>query len=141
MRSWLFMLGIALAGCGDDGGEGAPTGAQCPNPDPGTLTYDNFGMQFMSSYCTMCHDSALTGAERNGAPAFHDFDTLLGILDVEDHIDEQAGFGPDAQNTLMPPTRCPSSIGGPLDTNCAKPSDDERRKLAEWLACERGRPH
>ena len=118
-----------------------PTGAVCPDPDPGTLTYDSFGMQFMTDYCVMCHDSALPRSKRNGAPIYHDFENLLGVERVDDHIDEQAGSGPDAENTFMPPDRCPSEPGGPLNINCRQPTGEERKQLAEWLACEKNRPH
>jgi len=117
------------------------TGTACPSPDPMTLTWDNFGRDFMAKYCTWCHDSSLTHSMRNGAPLYHDYDTLLGVLETPDHIDQQAGFGPDAQHTLMPPTRCPSVKGGALDHDCERPTDDERRNLAMWIACERKRPH
>ena len=46
---------------------GTPTGAACPSPQ--TLTYDNFGRQFMTSYCLRCHSETVKGATRNGAPA------------------------------------------------------------------------
>lgn len=137
MKTIVLVL-FVLAACGSDP---APTGTVCPDPDPMTLTYDNFGREFMAKYCTWCHDSSLPRSQRNGAPLYHDFDTLEGVLQVPDHIDEQTGFGPDARNTFMPPDRCPSEAGGALDTNCAKPTDDERTKLAEWIACERNRPH
>lgn len=52
-----------------------------------------------------------------------------------------AGSGPDAHNTRMPPGRCPSTPGGPLDRDCAKPTDEERTNLSMWLACEVKRPH
>ncbi|HEX5061034.1 MAG TPA: hypothetical protein VFV99_16820 [Kofleriaceae bacterium] len=118
-----------------------PTGTMCPEPDPLTLTYDNFGHEFMTKYCTWCHSSELPRAQRNGAPVYHDYDSLLGVLETPDHIDEQAGFGPDAKNEFMPPDRCPSVAGGALDKNCAKPTAEERTKLAEWIACERNRNH
>jgi hypothetical protein len=41
----------------------------------------------------------------------------------------------------MPPSRCPSVAGGSLDVDCTQPTADERRKLAEWLACEKNRVH
>jgi hypothetical protein len=123
-----------------------PTGAQCPDPDPMTLTYDNFGAPFMTKYCTMCHTSKLTKISlRNGAPLYHNFDTLEGILDVDtsrsDHIDEYAGFGPKAHNDFMPGARCPSVPGGRLDIDCPQPTAEERTNLAIWLVCERSRPH
>ena len=137
MRSaWLLVFVFA---CG--GGSPEPTGTVCPTPDPMTLTYDNFGMELMTKYCTHCHSSELTRSERNGAPLYHDYDTLLGVLQTVDHIDEEAGFGPNAENTFMPPDRCPSTPGGPLDRDCPKPTAAERTKLAEWLACEPSRPH
>src|ERR1041385_3868608 len=133
-----IVLAFVLAACGDPP---TPTGTVCPDPDPETLTYDNFGKSFMDHYCTWCHDSSLPRAQRNGAPLFHDFDSLLGVLEVPDHIDEQTGLGPHATNRFMPPDECPSVKGGKLDTHCAKPTDEERRNLAMWIACERNRPH
>lgn len=118
-----------------------PTGTVCPDPDPGTLTWDSFGKPFMDKYCTWCHDSSLPKSKRNGAPLYHDFNTLLGVLKTPDHIDEQAGAGPDATNEYMPPGRCPSTIGGSIDSDCMKPTLAERKQLAEWIACERARPH
>ena len=109
-----------------------PTGTVCAVPDPGTLTYDNFGK---------CHASTLPRSKRNGAPLYHDFDSLLGILEVPDHIDQQAGSGPNADNNFMPGHRCPTAPGGTLQQNCAQPTEEERQQLAEWIACERLRPH
>lgn len=117
------------------------TGTTCPDPDPGTLTWESFGQSFMEKYCTWCHDSSLPRSRRNGAPLFHDYDTLLGVLKTPDHIDQQAGVGPEASNDFMPPERCPSAPGGALDKNCAQPTESERRQLAEWIACERQRDH
>ncbi|HEY5952351.1 MAG TPA: hypothetical protein VIV40_42930 [Kofleriaceae bacterium] len=129
---------FVVAACGPSP---QPTGTVCPDPDPLTLTYDNFGRDFMTKYCTWCHKSDLPRSQRNGAPLYHDYDSLLGVLETPDHIDEQAGFGPDAQNEFMPPDKCPSTPGGAATTNCAKPTAEERTKLAEWIACERNRSH
>jgi hypothetical protein len=133
-----LVLALVLAACGDTP---TSTGTVCPSPDPGTLTYDNFGKPFMDKYCRWCHDSSLARSQRNGAPLFHDFDTLLGILQVQGHIDQQAGIGPNASNDFMPPERCPTTIGGPLAGDCARPTEEERRNLSLWLACEKDRPH
>jgi mono/diheme cytochrome c family protein len=110
---------IAIAACGGNASIG-PTGAECPPAS--TVSYDSFGRDFMVSYCIRCHDSRLNGADRHGAPEFHDFETLQGIRVVADHIDEYAGSGPLGTNTEMPP-------GAP------RPSDEERRQLSEWIAC------
>jgi hypothetical protein len=134
-----FGLSLSLAACGDP--VPTPTGAACPSPDPGTPTYADFGMKFMTDYCVMCHDSHLTRSMRNGAPIYHDFDTLLGVLQVQGHIDERTGSGPDATNEFMPPSRCPSTPGGALDSACKQPTAEERRQLSVWLACEVNRPH
>jgi cytochrome c5 len=107
-------------GCCGSGVLGPPTGATCPQGS--TLTYDSFGRSFMERYCTRCHASTLTGSARMGATAFHDFDTLIGIRNVADHVDQTAGSGPDATNTSMPP-------------NGDRPTLSEREQLAEWLAC------
>ena len=118
----VFAMGHGDGCCsGEEAEFGPPTNATCP---PGsTLTYANFGQQFMQSYCTRCHSSTLTGAARMGAPAFHDYDMLSGIRAVADHIDETTGSGPAATNEFMPP-------------NGTKPSLAERQMLAEWIACQ-----
>lgn len=117
----VFTMGHGDGCCSHDSDVlGPPTGAECPPTSQ--LTYDNFGKPFMESYCTRCHSSTLTGADRMGATPFHDFDTLIGIRNVADHIDQTAGAGPNATNESMPP-------------DGDKPSLAERQQLAEWLAC------
>lgn len=138
MRACALLL---VAACGANGPPPTPTLAVCPTPDPNTLTYDNFGQSFAEQYCVRCHSSSLSRAQRNGAPLFHDFDSLIGMVQVSNHIDEQAGFGPAAENAFMPPDRCPAEPGGPLAIACPKPTEQERRDLALWIACEILRPH
>jgi uncharacterized membrane protein len=111
---------LALTACGPDSVFGPPTESTCPQGS--TLTYENFGKGFMTQYCTRCHSSELVGADRMGAPSFHDFDTLFGIKAVADHIDETTASGPAATNTGMPPD-------GPF------PTLEEREQLGEWIAC------
>jgi hypothetical protein len=137
-RALVGVLAV-LAACG--GAEPTPTGAACPSPDPLALTWDSFGRDFMGRFCTQCHASTLPRSQRNGAPIYHDFDTLLGVLQVIDHVDEYSGAGPAATNTLMPPERCPATPGGPLAIDCPRPTLAERQQLSVWLACERDRPH
>lgn len=100
---------------------GPPTESTCPPSS--TLTYENFGKTFMESYCVECHDSNKRGADRQGAPSFHDFDTLYGIRAVHEHIDETTASGPAATNTGMPPEGEPA------------PTLAERQMLGEWIAC------
>lgn len=69
-----------------------------------------------------CHSETLSGAERRGAPSDHNFDSHELIMSQIDHIDEQAAAGSESTNTLMP-------IGSPA------PTEEERRKFGEWLAC------
>jgi uncharacterized membrane protein len=120
----LGLAATAAVACGEDGGGheevGTPSGAVCP--EGSTLSYANFGKEFMETYCTRCHASDLTGDARNGAPTGHDFDTLAGIKAVAEHVDGLAAKGPDATNTDMPP-------GDP------RPVTAEREMLGEWLAC------
>jgi cytochrome c5 len=119
----LFALGGAASCGGDDDhhDEGKATGSVCPAGN--TLTYDSFGRNFMAKYCTRCHSSTVMGDMREGAPADHNFDTFAGIFKMADHIDEHAAAGPDAVNTAMPPSD-------------PKPSEEERKQLGQWLACE-----
>lgn len=111
---------VSVIGCDHTEPHGEPTNATCPQDS--TLSWDTFGESFMTSYCTRCHSARLSGADRHGAPSDHDFDNAALVREMSEHIDEIAAAGPDAINTSMP-------IGEPL------PSEDERRKLGEWLAC------
>src|ERR1041385_72737 len=126
------LLGAWIAGCGSTPGP-RPTKAGGPSPDPGTLTWTSFGQQFMTQFCTDCHSSTLVHSQRNGAPLYHDYDTLMGVLSIVDHVDEWAGAGPAADNTIMPPGRCPSMPGGSLDRDCPQPSEQQRKDLSVWL--------
>jgi uncharacterized membrane protein len=120
LRQTLLLCLPLLAAC--DGGEeeGTPTNAECPADS--TLNWDTFGERFFADYCTRCHSSERTGAQRQGAPNDHNFDRVELVRAEIEHTDEAAAAGPDAVNTSMP-------IGGPT------PTDEERRKLGEWLAC------
>lgn len=123
MRRIIFatLLALVAGGCGSsDPLFGPPTESACPTTP--TLTYTNFGKPFMEAYCTKCHHSELVGADRMGAPSFHDFDTLFGIKAVSEHIDETAASGPAATNDSMPDD-------GPYPTLM------ERQQLGEWIAC------
>lgn len=101
--------------------EGQPSGSICPSNS--SLTYSNFAQSFFQNYCVGCHSSTLQGAARNGAPADHNFDNLALIKQVPvQHIDQAAAAGPSHINTTMPPRN-------------PRPSESERRRLGEWLAC------
>ncbi|MCZ7684297.1 MAG: cytochrome c [Sandaracinaceae bacterium] len=117
---------IALAACDPqrplrpDAAALAPTGSVCPPGSP--LTYETFGRSFFDAYCQSCHASAVTGADRQGAPSSHTYDDGEMIRAAAEEIDRLAAAGPDAVNTDMP-------RAFPV------PTEDERRQLGEWLAC------
>lgn len=86
-------------------------------PDGGTtLTYDNFGQQFFTSWCNRCHSAA--AGQRHGAPITFVFNTLARVREHKSRIFERAA----ADNHSMPP-------------DSVRPSRKEREKLAVWLAC------
>jgi uncharacterized membrane protein len=129
-----FLVALGSISCGEDDPlcaeeehehehEGTASGAMC---NGSTLTYENFGRAFMETYCTRCHSSSLSGDARNCAPSDHNFDTLDEIITYRDHIDEAAAAGPGSVNTAMPPSGTP-------------PTEQERRDLGTWLACEEER--
>ena len=124
------LLGFVLAttmghgdGCCASEGQvlGPPTETECPPTS--TITYENFGRAFMEDFCVNCHSSTKTGEDRMGATEDHDFDTLLGIRQVANHVDQTAGIGPASANRNMPPAEEP------------QPDDSDRRRLAEWISC------
>lgn len=118
-RLALFAAVVVTVACQDED-EGTPSGATCP--ENSTLTWDNFGKNFMENYCTRCHAVAVKGSARMGAPSDHNFESAPLVRLELDHIDKAAAAGPDAINTSMPP-------GAPT------PTEDERRQLGEWVAC------
>ena len=121
----LLAVSTALTACGGGDGGVAPTGATCPAGS--TLTYESFGADFMDAYCLRCHSAEVEIRDRGGAPIDVNFDTLEDILRHAADIDRLAAAGPDSVNTFMPPSG-------------DEPSEDERRQLGEWLACEEAAP-
>lgn len=107
-RAIVIMLTFAaIAAC-----SGADTIDRHPCPPGGTsLTYDNFGKQFMNDYCVSCHGGPNGYSSRA-------FTTVESIRVSRDRIFVNAA----ADNTFMPP--------GPDD-----PPKSERDKLADWLSC------
>ena len=127
MRSWLFAVVtcVVLASCASKS-LGEDTGSTCPTVDP--PTYASFGQAFFARYCLDCHSETRLGTDRQNAPAGIDFDTRSLVRMNTSRIDQQAAFGPAAMNVLMPP-----SGFDPL------PTEAERVRLGEYIACEIGR--
>jgi uncharacterized membrane protein len=90
----------------------------CPATDSGSsaITYDNFGKDFFDTYCQSCHGASVT--DRNGAPDDVFFDTRDDIWEQREQVFAQSADS----NSSMPI--------GPHG-----PTDAERQKLADWLAC------
>ena len=102
----IAMVAAALAACSWEDMSSYP----CPQGGT-TLTYQNFGQQFMNDYCVSCHG----GPNGYSSRAFTDLATIRAqAADIFRNAAED--------NTTMPP--------GPYD-----PPKEERYKLAEWLAC------
>ncbi len=100
---------------------GSATGATCPSS--GAPSAQNFGTAFLETHCLSCHSKSLTGAARQGATEGVDFDTLSDVRRQAALIDTHAAAGPNATNTEMPPANRP------------QPTQQEREKLGQWLAC------
>jgi uncharacterized membrane protein len=128
----LAVVAVLCLGHSDDGGcgggdededehEGTATGATCPSSNGPTA--QNFGTQFLQTYCLSCHSASVTGTARQGAPTDVNFDTLDEVRVHSAHIDSHAAAGPNATNSEMPPA------------NRTQPTQQEREKLGQWLAC------
>jgi uncharacterized membrane protein len=115
-----FLFLLVCVACVSTTDEPAPSGATCPEDSP--LTYENFGQAFVQAYCLRCHSETTAPGARHGAPSDTNFDTLAQLRHHAHHIDEWAAAGPSSVNTLMPP-------------DGSAPSEEERRRLGEWLAC------
>ena len=106
-------LSLSLAACGDDGGDG-----DVLDCESSTLSYDNFGSQFMTNFCLDCHASTVTGGARNGAPVAVNFDDLSLVQAQAGRIKARVNA------SSLPPPSFP-----------AAPSATERSDLTEWIDC------
>jgi uncharacterized membrane protein len=111
------MFGGAIAALVGSGGCNLVTLDEYPCPSGGTtLTYANFGRQFMAEWCNGCH-SAPDG-QRNGAPDDVTFTTQADVLAHKDRIFARAADTNDSMPTG--PDMIPA---------------EQRVDLANWLAC------
>jgi uncharacterized membrane protein len=85
---------------------------ECP-PQGTALTWESFGKAFFEANCTSCHG----GESPTGGLSFERHD---GVKAAATAVHEQAG----GANDSMPPFWA-----------SAKPTAEERTRLAEWLAC------
>ena len=86
---------------------------ECPDP---LLTWADAGQAFADN-CTRCHDSALVGADRNGAPESANYDSAAGVLSVGDALVWQR-----IHDGEMPPDADPVP-------------QDEAEVIWAWLSC------
>ncbi len=103
--SKLLLLLAAVAACTTNPTTSGTTGSASCGSDS-TLTYANFGEQFMATYCLACHTS-------RAQPA------LTSQADVQ-------AYASKIMAAAVNSTRMPQ--GGSV-------SADERALLGEWLAC------
>ena len=115
MKTLLRAFAVVAASSGSACSIAQLEDAECP-PEGTTLSYENFGQDFMASWCLRCHQPYTNN--RHGAPGEYNFDTLQGIRRNTTRIFARAAL----DNDSMPP--------GPDD-----PPGQQREDLAEWLAC------
>lgn len=128
---WGLVAFALTMGCGDDDSNGD---AQKPNPnasgavcpDNSTLTYKDDIEPILKRRCNYCHSVNVPEAQRPDVPHF--FDSEAEVLAHADLIDAVAAAGPARTNETMPPA---DAASGP-------PSLEDRQKLGEWLACNKG---
>jgi uncharacterized membrane protein len=129
-RRVVFLVAL-LSGCSDDasspvdaGRDGPPLINGCPSlstpqANPGDPidgdTFASFAAPLLTTYCTRCHSTTLTGAARNGAPIGFDWNDEAS---VRLHLAEMRNA--IGVVNFMPPS-------APL------PSCDERQRLVRWI--------
>ncbi len=109
----LVSLVLALAACSSD-----PAANDASSCDTLTLSYDNFGAAFMTSFCNDCHSASLSGGQRQAAPTGIDFDTHEDVLARLERIRARTIEG------TMPPFRFPE-----------RPSEEQLADVALWIDC------
>jgi mono/diheme cytochrome c family protein len=90
----------------------------------------DFGRGFFARHCVGCHGSAVREPRRSGAPAGMNWDGLEAIrrerawIDAVASRDEAPADEAPIPGMVMPPRGART-----------RPSAEERRQLAEWIAC------
>jgi hypothetical protein len=120
MSRLIYVLLFATAAC-----TSTPSGSTCPPSEADVPTYDNFGREFMETYCTGCHSA--NAPDRHGAPSDQNYDSEADVKKHASAIDTEAAAGPNAMNTAMP------ELAGPVHS---APTQAERERLGQFLACE-----
>jgi uncharacterized membrane protein len=102
----------ATSDAGNPASDAGPKSDAGPSGDAGAcaLTYDNFGKQFLTAYCTGCHAGVL-------AQHMVQLDTLAGVQK------NKAAVKRAAVTSSAMPERNP------------KPTSADRQKLGQWLDC------
>jgi uncharacterized membrane protein len=115
------VVALQALGCGEKLDPKPAKGSEPPGGDGGVDTVAEVVYSsnvatikpLLDTYCAGCHSSALSGTDRNGAPAGIDFDTYEGaVANAEEGNDEIQSGG-------MPPS-------GGL-------SDEDKRLFQLWL--------
>ena len=115
-----WVVAAALSACGkSESDSSSAAGPDCSRSPP--LTWDNYGKGHMDKHCNGCHSVLIPEAQRQGAPAGVDFNTYADVIEWHDRI-----IARSTRAVLEEPTMPPG--GGP--------SDEELRKVLEWLECE-----
>ncbi len=126
----LVLLPLFLVACTDEGKPAGPIGDAGPNgchsyrdmligqpgDDIGGHTYTTFADPFFRRYCTRCHESTRTGADRNGAPATVNLDIEASVRDNLVRIRNVVG-----ESNIMP-------FDNPNILTC-----EQRRTIVEWI--------
>ena len=114
---WFLFVALALVSGGAACSGSSSTNSSCTEST--APTYENFGRQFVATYCASCHAGTQAGAARQGAPTDYVFDSLAEIRQhaVAMHMDV-------VELKIMP-----------FGSSSLKPSDGERTKLGAWLDC------
>ncbi len=78
MRVLLAVSLLGLSACGEkiDAVQPRLDGTSCT----GTTTFEGQAKAIFASYCTVCHASTRSGADRNGAPSGVDFDLYASAV-------------------------------------------------------------
>src|SRR6266540_3378809 len=95
VRGSALVATLFLAACGDDGGDPVDAGdgdgqlingcpsLTAPQANPGDPidgdTFATFAGPLLQTYCTRCHSTTRTGADRNGAPIGYNWDDEASV--------------------------------------------------------------
>ena len=114
IKKTLCGVPFLVSACGGDDSSGTPV----PGVDCGSSSVPSFAEVSAFDVCVNCHNSGLSGPDRNGAPSSYNFDLYSSASEHSEEIVKQVSSG------FMPPASSGFSL-----------TEAQKKQLYTWGEC------